>query len=101
MSGVVNFYGAHIDVFQQKCKLTKKQKILCINDQTYCYSVPYLLGLYAIEKFFTTLKDFIHQDLVYLIPDRKATIDTTFFGSRVQKTTGSLSEEKKISQTTN
>lgn len=96
MSGVVNFYGAHIDVFQQKCKLTKKQKILCINHQAYCYSVPYLLGLYAIEKFFTTLKDFIHQDLVYLIPDRKATINTTFFGSKVQKTAGSLSEKKRI-----
>lgn len=58
--------------------------------------VPYLLGLYAIEKFFTTLKDFIHQDLVYLIPDRKATIATTFFGSKVQKTAGSLSEKKRI-----
>lgn len=99
MSGVVNFHGAHIDVFQQKCKLTKKQKILCINHQA--YSVPYLLGLYAIEKFFTTLKDFIHQDLVYLIPDRKATIATTFFGSKVQKTAGSLSEKKEFSQTTN
>ena len=94
MSGVVNFYGAHIDAFQQKCKLTKKQKILCINHQA--YSVPYLLGLYAIEKFFTTLKDFIHQDLVYLIPDRKATIDTTLFGSEVQKTNGSLSEKKNF-----
>ena len=72
----------------------EKQKILCINHQA--YSVPYLLGLYAIEKFFTTLKDFIHQDLVYLIPDRKATIDTTLFGSEVQKTNGSLSEKKNF-----
>ena len=33
MSVVVNFYEAHIDVFQQKCKLPKKQKILCIKHQ--------------------------------------------------------------------
>ena len=88
-------------MYFRKNASSRKSRKFCVSTTKPTVTQFHISWDYAIEKFFTTLKDFIHQDLVYLIPDRKATIDTTFFGSKVQKTTGSLSEEKKISQTTN